>query len=458
MWCLVSQPNAIIIEVEVDSKAKGQECLEKVCSCLGITNESDYFGLKYRTVKGHDVWINLRNPIERQVVGVAPHRFGLRVKFWVPPHLLLQETTRHQFYLHAKSDLMEGKLKVGQEIEPLKLIALLSQSELGDYESCIAPMQMYNSWCHQLNIEASEEELETIAALHKEMKGMKQSTAEYWIVKEVSNLPSFGEELFLGKTDRKSESVSVGVGPHGLTVYQGTRKQLIPFTAIRSAASQKRAFTLWYFDQFATETTLELKLSSSLSANELYRALTEKHAFYSCETVRGAVTSQFIRDLKGTIVSIFNEHSPLGKKYVFDIQRTCREVHDNARRALYDASQQSAAPSKIETQSGIEQKNSDADKLARLMDALTCRICMDSSITTVFFPCAHVVACGNCASRCEVCPLCRSPIKESKRVYLPTLSDVIEPRMISNNSSLSSMSSFTDSYNSSLDELELLGA
>lgn len=30
MWCLVSQPNAIIIEVEVDSKAKGQECLEKV--------------------------------------------------------------------------------------------------------------------------------------------------------------------------------------------------------------------------------------------------------------------------------------------------------------------------------------------------------------------------------------------------------------------------------------------
>lgn len=78
----------------------------------------------------------------------------------------------------------------------------------------------------------------------------------------------------------------------------------IPFTAIRSAASQKRAFTLWYFDQFATETTLELKLSSSLSANELYRALTEKHAFYSCETVRGAVTSQFIRDLKVCFTSI----------------------------------------------------------------------------------------------------------------------------------------------------------
>lgn len=30
MWCLISQPNCVIIEVKVDPKAKGQECLEKV--------------------------------------------------------------------------------------------------------------------------------------------------------------------------------------------------------------------------------------------------------------------------------------------------------------------------------------------------------------------------------------------------------------------------------------------
>lgn len=65
-----------------------------MCNCLGINNESDYFGLKYHSVKGQDCWLNLRNPIERQVGGVAPYRFGLRVKFWVPPHLILQDTTR----------------------------------------------------------------------------------------------------------------------------------------------------------------------------------------------------------------------------------------------------------------------------------------------------------------------------------------------------------------------------
>lgn len=77
-----------------------------------------------------------------------------------------------------------------------------------------------------------------------------------------------------------------------------------------------------------------------MAANAIYRAVTEKHAFYSCETVRNAVTSQFIRDLKGTIVSLFNENSPLGKNYVFDIRRTCREVYDHTRRILYHMDQQ----------------------------------------------------------------------------------------------------------------------
>jgi hypothetical protein len=36
MWCLVSQPNGVVLEVEVDHKAKGQQCLEKVSSSLRL--------------------------------------------------------------------------------------------------------------------------------------------------------------------------------------------------------------------------------------------------------------------------------------------------------------------------------------------------------------------------------------------------------------------------------------
>ncbi|KAL2724207.1 e3 ubiquitin-protein ligase mylip-like protein [Vespula squamosa] len=66
------------------------------CDYLGISKECDYFGLKYQNAKGEELWLNLRNPIERQTGGgVVPLRFALRVKFWVPPHLLLQEATSY---------------------------------------------------------------------------------------------------------------------------------------------------------------------------------------------------------------------------------------------------------------------------------------------------------------------------------------------------------------------------
>lgn len=40
---------------------------------------------------------------------------------------------------------------------------------------------------------------------------------------------------------------------------------------------------------------------------------------------------------QGTIASIFNDATTLGRRYVFDIRRTCREVHDGARRAAHAA-------------------------------------------------------------------------------------------------------------------------
>ena len=58
-------------------------------------------------------------------------------------------------------------------------------------------------------------------------------------------------------------------------------------------------------------------------------------------------------------------------------------------------------------------------KLARLLEAMYCRICMDRAIDTAFFPCAHVMACSECGARCDRCPLCRAPIQHSQRIFLP---------------------------------------
>lgn len=110
-----------------------------MCENLGISNESDYFGLKYIGNKGEELWLNLRNPIGN----VHPLRFALRVKFWVPPHLLLQESTRHQFYLHARLDLVEGRLLATDWNSAAKIIALIAQAEGGDYDPIRPPHALY---------------------------------------------------------------------------------------------------------------------------------------------------------------------------------------------------------------------------------------------------------------------------------------------------------------------------
>lgn len=147
MWCLVSQPNAtknadLVIEVRLSHKATGQECLSQVkqitflnvkifhqryyvfffskyfqvCQKLGII-ESDYFGLQFTTVRKEEIWLNLRNEIRQEIHAhpfrptstdgskPAAIRFRLKVKFWVPPHLILQESTRQNQYFLSQYNM-----------------------------------------------------------------------------------------------------------------------------------------------------------------------------------------------------------------------------------------------------------------------------------------------------------------------------------------------------------------
>lgn len=207
---------------------------------------------------------------------------------------------------------------------------------------------------------------------------------------------------------------------------------------------------------------VEVKLPKHAVAAGLYRSITERHAFYVCDKVRGVVTNQFTRDLKGTIASMFKEDTELGKRYVFDIQHTSREVHDQARRILHE---RGIETSMMHTDgSGLDElarfipqlatANSFADDSAgccstsvssmaskldlvirekeereaviercvdtRISEAMTCKICMDHAINTMFNPCCHVMACDQCAARCENCPNCRVKITSVVKIYLPT--------------------------------------
>lgn len=146
--------------------------------------------------------------------------------------------------------------------------------------------------------------------------------------------------------------------------------------------------------------------------------------FHRCDTVTNAVMMQYSRDFKGHLASLFlNENINLGKKYVFDIRRTSKEVYDHARRALYNSSiadlvsrsgngegsSPPRSPSRDEQQDegpdcgSCQQSRALQERLRKLREALLCMLCCEEEIDAAFCPCGHMVCCQSCANQLQVC-------------------------------------------------------
>lgn len=139
---------------------------------------------------------------------------------------------------------------------------------------------------------------------------------------------------------------------------------------------------------------------------------------------------QYSRDLKGHLASLFlNENINLGKKYVFDIKRTSKEVYDHARRALYNAgvvdlvsrSEHSPPSSPLKSSESslnctsceglsCQQTRALQEKLRKLKEAMLCMVCCEEEINSAFCPCGHTVCCEGCAAQLQVRGARRPPL------------------------------------------------
>jgi len=137
MWYLVNLPgNRPNIAVKTEKNSIAADCLNKVCHDLGIICETEYLGLLYanethgtHSYQNMKQWINLRNPLDRRHKGEGPIMLELRVKFWVPSHLILQESVREIFYMQARQMLIDGEIHPTDWPQAARFIALISQAE-----------------------------------------------------------------------------------------------------------------------------------------------------------------------------------------------------------------------------------------------------------------------------------------------------------------------------------------
>lgn len=412
---------------------------------MGII-EVDYFGLQFTGSKGESLWLNLRNRISQQMDGLAPYRLKLRVKFFVEPHLILQEQTRHIFFLHIKESLLAGHLQCSPE-QAVELSALLAQTKFGDYNQNTAQYS-YEDLCDK---ELSSSTLNSIVGKHKELEGISQASAEYQVLQIVSAMENYGIEWHAVR-DSEGQKLLIGVGPEGISICKEDFSPInrIAYPVVQMATQSGKNVYLTVTKESGNSIVLLFKMISTRAASGLYRAITETHAFYRCDTVTSAVMMQYSRDLKGHLASLFlNENINLGKKYVFDIKRTSKEVYDHARRALYNAGVVDLVSRNDQSPPSSPLKSSDSsmscssceglscqqtrvlqEKLRKLKEAMLCMVCCEEEINSTFCPCGHTVCCESCAAQLQSCPVCRSRVEHVQHVYLPTHTSLLNLTVI----------------------------
>uniref|UniRef100_A0A4W4GBM1 RING-type E3 ubiquitin transferase n=1 Tax=Electrophorus electricus TaxID=8005 RepID=A0A4W4GBM1_ELEEL len=428
MLCHIIRPDSVVMEVEVDPKAVGEDCLSKVCQRLGII-EADYFGLQFNGSKGESLWLNLRNRISHQVDCGCPWRLKLLVKFFVEPHLILQEQTRHFFLMHVKEELVRGSLRLDSEQE-VELCALLAQAEYGDYNQNTAEYFYTRIYGQQ----PSPATMNSITERHKELRGISQASAEYRALQLVSSLENYGE------TEDQQCAVATYRDPLPCAVWSMGNLPIfvcyrIMYSAIQMATQSRKNVYVTITKESGDALVLIFKfITTGAAVGLLDCAITEIHQL--------TIMTEYNGGLRSSTLS-----TDLGNAYVFHVCRTSREVHDRTRRALFSAGPGAAgrggsgvSPARRAREEEDEDESTCKscskthllhEKLQSLQEALTCALCCEVELNSAFYPCGHAACCYNCAAQLQWCPVCRSGDENVRRIYLPTCASLLgltEPR------------------------------
>ena len=69
-------------------------------------------------------------------------------------------------------------------------------------------------------------------------------------------------------------------------------------------------------------------------------------------------------------------------------------------------------PEQYKTFKSLETKYED------LITSRQCKICLDKEATHIYLPCAHAVACNECAHGLSKCPVCRANVEQVKKCFI----------------------------------------
>ncbi|TNN18379.1 Band 4-like protein isoform 1 [Schistosoma japonicum] len=217
--CYVLMLEGVEKTYTVDKNALGIHLFEKVCKQLDL-QETEYFGLTYRTSLRVDNWLKLDKRIIKQVEKV-PWKLEFRVRFY-PPNvdIFKDDLTRYFLCLQLRQDIISGQLPCSHHTYVV-LGAYVVQSDAGDYDPATHIGTDYIA-----NIPFAPQHLQTtkmlqqIVELHKLHKGQSLVQADRGFLENARRLALYGVEFHRAKTSA-GESICLGIYHDGILLYHG---------------------------------------------------------------------------------------------------------------------------------------------------------------------------------------------------------------------------------------------
>ncbi|CAH1791696.1 unnamed protein product [Owenia fusiformis] len=228
------------IQLQVDVKGKVQDVLNQVCSHVGL-RESEYFGLAQKVDNEYQflsldtklaTYVPQRWRINRMSTTAGKPMLTLyfRVQFYVDHVMLLKERVSRQLYYQQLKENVLTYNQLGNEEKSFLISSYAIQADLGTYNSSkhgteyFDPREYFPAWV--IDKRGVEYILQSMPAIHRDLRGMSRTEAQTQYIREVSMSPAAHNLHFYQLRKRKNDPLPnlwMGITSKGIDILEESR-------------------------------------------------------------------------------------------------------------------------------------------------------------------------------------------------------------------------------------------